>query len=776
MNPRRRSPYLLVPFGVASVLALVTALTWPAPAQDKEQEQAQGPEDDTKQSVARVAGVDGYASFARGDDPENWQEAEVNLPLTAGDRVYTAGDGRMELQAEGARVFLSKETQLTALDVREDIRQLSVGIGTASFKIHRLSEGQVFEVDLPNVSITFRGPGTFRIDVDKEGNTRVVLFEGSAVAVAGGGQVDLNGGESIRVQGIEEPRYDIEAVPKGDDWDRWVDGRAKPKAKAVSLQYASDEMVGVDELDESGSWEEIPEYGHAWTPRGVAADWAPYRDGRWLWQDPWGWTWLARERWGWAPYHYGSWNNYQNRWFWIPEPRGAHFVHYSPARVAFAGGGPGLMGPGGPAHIGWFPIHPRDRFIPWWGHRNFTPPRHESYFNHGFMSVVSREHFVGGGFLRDRFVRDTRILRDIGRAPFMHGPLPLLPTRDSIRFGGLSGRRGDAIRPPKMFLDRAVVTRIAPPLRPPTFDAKLGFIRQNKGRPVDRITSEKISFDHFKGGQTAVGVRPAVIEGGKTSFKPRNESAGNMGKHLVQPVTVPTGRTLSTNKSTFSGFGSRGPGGGPGGNTASGGPVGQVQGGQKGQPGGFQQGGKSSLGGPVKTPTISERGTRTGSTFDSGRGTKSTTGGGVVKDGGKSTLGGPVKTPVISERGSRTGSTVDSGRGTKSTSGGVVKDSGKTSLGTPVKTPVINDRGNRSGNTVGSGPVRKSTSGGNVVKSPSGTTGGSSGGSSIKRNEPPPRPVKVQSAPQIRSAPPPKIVNPAPPPKPQAPLKDKKHA
>ena len=48
-------------------------------------------------------------------------------------------------------------------------------------------------------------------------------------------------------------------------------------------------------------------YGHVWVPYHVASDWAPYRDGRWVWEDGYGWTWIGYEPWGWAPYHYGRW-------------------------------------------------------------------------------------------------------------------------------------------------------------------------------------------------------------------------------------------------------------------------------------------------------------------------------------------------------------------------------------------------------------------------------------------------------------------------------------
>ena len=98
-----------------------------------------------------------------------------------------------------------------------------------------------------------------------------------------------------------------------------------------------------------------------------AAGWQPYRAGRWIWQDPWGWTWVSTERWGWAPYHYGRWVTWRSGWYWVPVAPRASVVVYSPALVAFVGGGPGFsvsVGGGGTDYVGWFPLAPREPLIP----------------------------------------------------------------------------------------------------------------------------------------------------------------------------------------------------------------------------------------------------------------------------------------------------------------------------------------------------------------------------------------------------------------------------
>ena len=50
------------------------------------------------QTVARISHLQGSASYARGDQPDDWQPADVNVPMTIGDRVYTDRRTRLELQ------------------------------------------------------------------------------------------------------------------------------------------------------------------------------------------------------------------------------------------------------------------------------------------------------------------------------------------------------------------------------------------------------------------------------------------------------------------------------------------------------------------------------------------------------------------------------------------------------------------------------------------------------------------------------------------------------
>jgi hypothetical protein len=139
---------------------------------------AQQDDEVIRQTVARVAFVEGDASYSRGDDPDNWQAAAINVPMTLGDRLYTGDGSRVELQLHGAWIRMAPGSDLTALNLTHDVKQFSLTGGTASFRVRSLQGQEVFEVDTPNAAVTFETAGDYRIDVDQDGNSRVLVRRG----------------------------------------------------------------------------------------------------------------------------------------------------------------------------------------------------------------------------------------------------------------------------------------------------------------------------------------------------------------------------------------------------------------------------------------------------------------------------------------------------------------------------------------------------------------------------------------------------------------------
>jgi len=150
-----------------------------------------------------------------------------------------------------------------------------------------------------------------------------------------------------------------------DSFDRYSISRDQRLERSASLRFVNDDLIGYADLDQYGSWSANRNYGNVWFPTQVSSDWAPYRDGHWVWQEPWGWTWVDDAPWGFAPSHYGRWVSVSNRWGWIPGPRTSRSI-YAPALVAFVGGNEwsASLTLGGGSFTGWFPLGPRDAFLP----------------------------------------------------------------------------------------------------------------------------------------------------------------------------------------------------------------------------------------------------------------------------------------------------------------------------------------------------------------------------------------------------------------------------
>ena len=100
-------------------------------------------------------------------------------------------------------------------------------------------------------------------------------------------------------------------------------GHAAPLATLAADEVPApgaevDPKVFESRLASYGQWVETPEYGRVWIPSGVASDWRPYWNGRWVYTS-WGWTFASDDPWGWAAWHYGRWGfGVGLGWYWIP--------------------------------------------------------------------------------------------------------------------------------------------------------------------------------------------------------------------------------------------------------------------------------------------------------------------------------------------------------------------------------------------------------------------------------------------------------------------------
>ena len=452
---------------------------------------------DPPSRVARLNYKSGSVSFRPGS-VEEWTEASLNYPLTIGDRLWTQPGARAELHTGSTAIRMASETALAILNLDDRTVQLSFTEGTIDVHILDLAFGESFEVDTPNAAISLLRPGDYRIDANSDTNlTTVTARDGEADVTAGGSTFSVRMRESARIAGLDQVTQETGPAPPPNDFDLWCATRARREAQSQSVRYVSRETIGYEDLDQYGTWRQVPPYGWVWMPGGVSANWAPYHEGRWAWVEPWGWTWIDDAPWGFAPFHYGRWA-YAGGWYWIPGTLAPRPV-YAPALVAFVGG-PGFgvsaaFGPGG--GVAWFPLGPGEVYRP--GYRvsqtyvrqvNIT---HVSVTNidvvnvryvnrdvRGAVTAVPREAFVQARpVARAAVAMDAREIAQgqvVGAAPLV------APRRESVL---ANPEQRSMSGPPARFADRAVVVRTAPPPPPVSFGAKQQALEASQGRPLD---------------------------------------------------------------------------------------------------------------------------------------------------------------------------------------------------------------------------------------------------------------------------------------------------
>jgi len=453
------------------------------------QDQQEQDEQDPPSVVARMNFAQGSVTFQPGGEGD-WVDAVPNRPLTTGDNLWTDQGARAELHIGSTAVRLSSQTSVTLLDLDDRTTQLRLSEGSIIVRLRHLDDGDLVEVDTPNLAFNLQRTGEYRIDVDSNGDvTNVGVWSGRGEVTGGGYSYTVVAGQSARFSGTDQLNYDIAQMPRSDDFDNWAFERDHREDGAESANYVSPEMTGYEDLDDYGHWQYVAGYGTVWVPTGVASDWAPYRNGHWAYIDPWGWTWVEDEPWGFAPFHYGRWAYAGNRWCWVPGPVAVRPV-YAPALVAFVGGGGFAVGGG--AGVAWFPLAPGEVYVPYYrGSRGYVErlnvtntvvnvTRVTNVYNvynsnqRNVTNITYVNQRVNNGVTvvsRDTFVNARPVGRNLGHvdarqiaeAPVERG-VPAQPVRASVLGAGAPAR----VRPPQAVINRQVVATQRPaPLKQP---------------------------------------------------------------------------------------------------------------------------------------------------------------------------------------------------------------------------------------------------------------------------------------------------------------------
>lgn len=504
--------------------------------------------------AARLGFIGGTVSFSPAGQPD-WVQAAVNRPLTTGDRLWTGGSSRAELQIGGAAIRMGPSTSMVLLNLDDRIAQVQLSQGTLKIRVRSLGPRQSFEVATPNLAFTLRRLGEYRIEVDPNDDATTVMVENGEAEVYGeGASYTVNSRGAYRFYGTDLSDYETVTARRDDDLDRWSRERDRRGDNSISARYVSTEVVGYEDLDANGSWRADATYGNVWTPHRVAADWSPYRDGHWSWVDPWGWTWVDDAPWGYAVSHYGRWAHINGAWGWVPGPRRERAV-YAPALVAFVGGKnfqvSVSVGSTMPAAVGWFPLAPREVYQPSYpvsrgyfdninrSNAVIAPTTITNVYNTSIVNttnvtnitnVVYANQQVTGAVVAvptQAFVQSQPVAKaTVKLAPEAVAGAPVVrvasvaPVQQSVQ----GGAREAVTKPPVR--EHAVVARTAPPPAPVPFAVQQTQLAAKPGTPIDEAQRTQLKPAALAAAAAKVSVVATAPAPTPTALPPATAPAG----------------------------------------------------------------------------------------------------------------------------------------------------------------------------------------------------------------------------------------------------------
>jgi hypothetical protein len=539
-----------------AVIVGVLTLTLFALATANGQENAAGVE--LSSGVARISLIHGDVSTQRGDSGD-WTAGALNQPIMSSDKVSTGVNSRAEVQLDQANILrLGDNTLTTVASLSRTQVQVQVARGLVDYTVFKGTEADV-EIDTANVAIhPAQKDGIYRVEVNAEGETQVIVRKGEAEISTPQGSTHLEKGRMIIVRGTaDQAQFKEEEAPSRDSWDSWNNDRDRTIRDAQSWRHTNRYYVGSEDLDAYGHWDNVPDYGSVWVPA-VSVGWAPYRSGRWVWEPGWGWTWVSYEPWGWAPYHYGRWFMYNSSWVWWPGPVYGYPRYrpvWAPAYVSFFGFGGGVGVGFGFGSVGWLPVGPCDRFYPWYGrygsHFNsvnvvnitninninihngpgrgfggFAPLRSGNGYSNLRMATMNERVRQGISTVpSDRFGTGRQAPGSVSREEFnrgrlMAGNLPVVPTREALSVSNRPAAVGTLQRGGS----QRFFTKSQPGRAPEPFDRQQAIQRNGQFKPINGDMSRG-AVNAARPGPNTSGV---AADGARTSI-PRPNPGVRMG-------------------------------------------------------------------------------------------------------------------------------------------------------------------------------------------------------------------------------------------------------
>ena len=440
--------------------------------------------------AGRVADVIGDAWLFDAETKE-WLKLLRNQTVAEGDRLRTDDRARVALRIGSTSLWLDERSNLEFNRLDDSQVLLILDKGDLGLRLRSQEAANEFKVQTREGRVSAESPGQYRVEQIDRGSLAYV-YQGRLRFESGrAGDVPpvwLQAGEQAEFWWAGGPRTERQRL-QNDSFSDWMQAQSRQEGDNLgsSQRYVSPEMTGAEDLDRYGQWSQSPEYGNVWIPSQVGSDWAPYRDGRWVWTRQWGWSWVDASPWGFAPFHYGRWVNWQGRWAWSPGSYVARPV-YAPALVAWGGGSGVTIGINigsrlTPPRHGWYPLAPREVYMP--SHRHSPAyvervnighkpePGQRPHLNRDFGAVIHSPAGQGGATRPEnrpeRQAGPARIeqgLQQPAQRPAVEAPRAAdLPWRSDNR------RDRDTQRPPQQAVPQAAPLaespRLVPQLPPP---------------------------------------------------------------------------------------------------------------------------------------------------------------------------------------------------------------------------------------------------------------------------------------------------------------------
>jgi hypothetical protein len=249
-------------------ISLTAAFSLVAKAQDQDQDQ-----NDPPSRVARLGHIDGSVSFQPAGESD-WVEATRNRPMTTGDKLWADRDSRAEVQLGSSKIDLAANTGFTFLNLDDRTVQIQLSAGTVNVRVYELDRDTDYEIDTANQAFVIQQPGRYRVESSENGDyTIVTIRDGEGESTGNGQSYTIHRGQRVTFRGTTSLNAEVDQIGDPDPFDRWSDDRERRYEDSPSARYCSRQVVGFEDLDESGDWSPRPSTEasgiRAWTRVGL---------------------------------------------------------------------------------------------------------------------------------------------------------------------------------------------------------------------------------------------------------------------------------------------------------------------------------------------------------------------------------------------------------------------------------------------------------------------------------------------------------------------------